>query len=126
MMRKPRQKPASGDTTMGRTTFQRSPFPWNQCSAEGWDQIITFQSPWAAAKALPQRPPSRAWLELEGMAKYQVANCQTMAPMRAQTRISELTTFVSTSPDATVLATAVPISAPNMFVQAAIKTAWRG
>ena len=41
-------------------------------------------------------------------------------------RMCEVTTFVSTRPEAMVLATAVPHSAPSRLVAAASTTAWRG
>src|SRR4051812_43267462 len=47
-------------------------------------------------------------------------------PRSAQIRICEVTTLVSTSPAATVLATAVPDRAPIRFVLAAKTMAMRG
>ena len=69
---------------------------------------------------------SSAWLELDGIPKYQVIRFQMIPPSSAHTSTSEVTIFVSTSPEAIVLATAVPTIAPNKLVIAARKTASRG
>src|SRR5688572_19703368 len=126
MTRKPMINPNIGEATIGRTTFQSSPFPSQKWTLEGWDQMMTFQFPREAARAAPQRPPISAWLELEGKPSHHVTKFQTMPPKSAQTRTSEVTMLVSTRPDAMVLATAVPTIAPTRFVVAASKTACLG
>src|SRR5690349_19893930 len=90
--------------------------------------MITCQLFLEAARAAPQSPPINAWLELEGMPKYHVTRFQTMAPIKAHTRIwlVRLNVLVSTRPEAMVLATAVPQRAPNKLVKAAKSTACRG
>src|SRR5688572_16120102 len=121
MMRKPRMKPQAGDVTMGTMTFQRSPLPLYHVSGSGTDQIMTDQLFCAAATAAPQRPPMRAWLELEGMPKYQVMRFQMMPPRRAQMSTSLVmeNTLESSKPEEIVFATAVPSIAPTRFVTAA-------
>src|SRR5688572_7280902 len=106
MTKKPRRNPHAGEVTIGTTTFQSKPLPSHQWSGDGMDQIITDQSHRAAASAPPQRPPIRAWLELEGIPNHHVIRFQIIPPSSAHTRTSEVTIFVSTSPEAIVLATA--------------------
>src|SRR5215468_2721706 len=127
-MQNPRRKPARGDVTIGRMTFQSSPFPWTQCSRFGCDQMMACQFPFEAAKAEPHKPPINAWLELEGRPNHQVSRFQRMAPSSAQMMTSEViaTSLESIRPEEMVLATAVPQSAPSKFVAAARITAWRG
>src|SRR5688572_2669346 len=84
MIRKPRIKPHMGEVIMGTMTFHNRPFPLYQVSASGTDQIITDQLFCAAATAAPQRPPMSAWLELEGIPKYQVIKFHVMPPSSAQ------------------------------------------
>src|SRR5581483_1588053 len=88
--------------------------------------MITCQLLPAAARQAPQSPPTSACDELEGNPSHHVTRFQTIAPSRAQMRICDVTIFVSTRPDATVFATAVPQSAPRRLVTAASMTAWRG
>src|SRR5512143_3687326 len=126
MRMNPMTRPQAGDVTMGTTTFHSTPLPSHQCLAEGWDQIITCQLLCAAANVRPHRPPTTAWLELEGMPNHPVIKFQTLAPNKAQIRISEVTTFTSTKPDAIVFATAVPHRAPIKLVDAAMMIACRG
>src|ERR1051326_2975354 len=80
----------------------------------------------AAAKAAPHSPPTSACDELDGRPTPQVARFHTIAPSNAQMRISDVTIFASTSPPATVFATAVPHIAPIKFVQPASTTAGLG
>src|SRR5207248_4706441 len=68
----------------------------------------------------------RAWLELDGMPRYQVIRFQVIAASRAATTASSLACFGSTRPAPTVLATAVPVTAPKKFSAAAIRIAWSG
>src|SRR6266496_4051602 len=126
MMMKPSTRPIKGEVIMGTITFHQSPLPSHQCCVDGTDQIMTFQSLWAAASAAPQRPPTSAWLELEGSPNHQVSRFQKIAPISEQMRISEDTASIWTNPDEMVLATAVPAMAPRRFVVAARTTAWRG
>src|SRR5512140_1136814 len=114
MTEKPKSRPASGDVTIGMITFQRRPLPNHQCLSLGTDQIITFQLFPAAANAAPHKPPTKAWLELEGSPNHQVTRSQMIAPIKAHSMMSELmgTSLASTKPDEIVLATAVPQSAP--------------
>src|SRR2546421_5668190 len=116
MNRNPKVKPQAGDMTIGTMTFQSNPLPCHQWSAAGCDQMMTAQLFLEAANAAPQRPPMSAWLELDGSPNHHVTMFQIMPPSRAQIRISELTMLVSTRPAATVLATAVPESAPMRLV----------
>src|SRR6266566_4278636 len=90
------------------------------------DQTMTPQLLCAAARHAPQSPPTSACDELDGNPTHHVNRSHTMAPSSAQTRISDVTIFGSTNPEAMVLATAVPHSAPMRLVAAAITTAWRG
>src|SRR5262245_46681606 len=106
---KPRIRPAIGEVTIGTITFHRSPLPSQKCSLLGSDQMMTCQLPLEAARAEPQRPPMRAWLELEGRPNHQVIRFQMIAPRRAQIITCELmaTSLESTRPEEMVLATAV-------------------
>src|SRR5438270_12312537 len=115
----------TGERNMGTITFQSRPAPLYQCSALGWDQIMTCQLLWEAASAAPQRPPIKAWLELEGNPSHQVRRFQAMAPMRTQIMTSEVmaTALESTKPLVMVEATAVPHMAPKRLVNAASMTA---
>src|SRR5215472_5652904 len=128
MKQNPSTKPASGEVTMGTMTFQSNPLPSHQCWLLGCDHKITFQLFPAAANAAPQRPPIKAWLELEGKPSHHVSKFQIIAPSKAQMMMSDVsdTSLASTSPEEIVLATAVPAIAPKRFVTAAITTAWRG
>src|SRR4051812_31715959 len=87
---------------------------------------MTFQLLSAAASDAPQRPPIKAWLELDGSPNHQVTRFQMMAPNNAQIKTCDVTTLVSTNPAATVFATAVPVRAPIRFVVAARIIAKRG
>src|SRR6266550_3576424 len=90
------------------------------------DQTMTPQLLCAAARHAPHSPPTNACDELDGNPTHHVTRSHTMAPSSAHTRISDVTIFASTSPEAMVFATAVPQSAPTRLVAAAITTAWRG
>src|SRR5690606_31655623 len=94
----------------------------------GSDQMIAAQWLDAAASAAPIRPPISACDEDDGRPSHQVIRFQTMPPTSAH-RINwapTSTTPMSISPDAMVLATAVPTSAPTRFMLAASATAWAG
>src|SRR5262245_31583733 len=123
MTRKPTVNPNTGEVTMGTTTFHSSPLPSHQCSLPGMDQMMTLHLLCAAARHAPQSPPTSACDELDGNPNHHVMRFHTIPPSNAQTMISEVTILVSTRPDAIVLATAVPQSAPSKFVKAASTTA---
>src|SRR6266700_1016261 len=66
-----------------------------------------------AAKAEPTTPPIRAWEELEGSPRYQVARFQKIAPTSpANTTVGVITSPLTTSL-ATVAATASEMKAPR-------------
>src|SRR2546426_9610417 len=79
-------KPRIGDTIIGKTTLYKIPPPSHQClPAEGaLAHTIALKSPCAAAKAAPHKPPTSAWLELDGSPTYQVSRFQRIAPSMAQ------------------------------------------
>src|SRR5690349_3238603 len=91
----PMHKPISGEENIGMITFQRTPLPSHQWVLAGCDQIITLQSFRAAASDPPHKPPTSAWLELDGIPNHHVIRFQMIAPSNAQIRISEVTTFAS-------------------------------
>src|SRR5438552_3155339 len=100
------RKPMIGEKMRGRTTFCTNP------------DHTTFSIPNADIPA-PTTPPIRAWLDDEGMPKYQVTRFQIIAPISAdmtstceELRLSNLTLPGSTRPLVIVLATACPVSAP--------------
>src|SRR5512144_3219759 len=65
-----------------------------------------------AAKEAPTTPPIRAWEELDGRPKYQVARFQEIAPTSpAKTTVGVITSAFTTSL-ATVAATAREMKAP--------------
>src|SRR6266513_4506457 len=108
------------------------PAPSHQClpAAGALAQTTALRSPCAAAMAAPHKPPTNAWLELEGSPTYQVSRFHRIAPTKAQISMCEDeaagTTRVSTRPDAMVLATAAPTIEPARLVKVASKMAWRG
>src|SRR6478735_6799148 len=128
MISMPRMKPANGDSTMGMTTLGSSPLPCHQCSAPGMFQMIACQLSPAAANAAPQRPPTSACDDEDGKPHHQVIRFQITPPASAQISTIDvtLTMPVSIRPEAMVLATAVPQSAPIRFMPAASMTAWPG
>src|SRR5689334_1348231 len=91
-------------------------------------QMIACQLSLDAASAAPHKPPTSAWLDDDGRPHHQVIRFHTTAPSSAQmmTLDPTCTTPVSIRPEATVLATATPISAPTRLVAAARITAWPG
>ena len=92
----------------------------------GADQITTFQLLPDEATAAPTKPPISAWLELEGKPSRQVRRFHRMAPSSPQISVTPVTLCASTSPRPTVVATAVPASAPPRFVTAASIMACEG
>src|SRR3982751_4126589 len=121
----PPMKPAAGDAPIGTITFHSNPLPASQFLPCRSDQMTTSQVP-AFATAAPTRPPISAWLELLGKPAYHVIKFQIIAPASAQISTSCVATAGSINPDEIVVATALPHSAPNKFVHAAISTACRG
>src|SRR6267378_3178741 len=81
--------------------------------------------PWIATEA-PMIEKISAWLDDVGSPKYQVSRSQAIAATRAAMTRSWVTTFASTMPFPTVLATATPESAPTRFRLPAISTACKG
>src|ERR1035437_4502356 len=65
------RKPNTGEVIMGAMTFHNRPLPRYQWTLLGNDQTITRQLLCEAASAAPQRPPIRAWLEMEGRPNHQ-------------------------------------------------------
>src|SRR5690606_492036 len=124
---RPRVKPARGEVTMGRTTFQKMPWLLVQSSAAR-DQISTSKLLSAADSAAPIRPPIRAWLDEDGRPNHQVIRFQMTPPDSAQMITCELTTSTSASirPEELILATAEPQRAPTRFMKAARATACIG
>src|SRR6185312_7738953 len=125
--RMPSTKPATGDVTIGTTTFGMIPLPCHQC-APPWLQMIEWKLPSVAAIAAPHSPPINACEEDDGRPSHQVIRFQIVAPNNAQISSSAptSTTPASIRPEAMVLATAVPISAPIRLVTAARSTALPG
>jgi len=76
--------------------------------------------------AEPTSPPISAWLELEGRPSRQVSRFQRIAPPRPHTSVTLVTQCASTNPWPTVVATAVPASAPQRSVTAASMMAREG
>ena len=124
MIRKPITKPRKGETIIGTITLGSTPLPSHQC-APPCHQMIEWTLPSDAASAAPQRPPTRAWLELDGRPSHQVMRFQMVAPSSALISRCEptSTTPVSIRPEAMVAATAVPQRAPARLVTAASRTA---
>ncbi len=99
-------KATTGATTAGISTLPSTPSP------------KTASAP-AAANAEPTTPPIRAWEELEGRPKYQVARFQAIAPTSpAKTTVGVITSAFTTS-FATVAATASEMKAPTKLNTAA-------
>ncbi len=71
-------------------------------------------------------PPISAWLELDGMPRYQVMRFQVIAPTSPASTTSSVITSASTMPFATVAATSSETNAPAKLRTAAIATATRG
>ena len=101
----------------GATTFWT--IPWT----------LTAELPTDASDA-PISPPISAWLELDGIVKYQVIRFQVMAPTNAaSTTKRPLTPPVAdggTIPFAIVVATAIERNAPRKLSAAEIRTATIG
>src|SRR6266513_5250146 len=85
---------------------------------------------WApdAATAEPMMPPINAWLDDEGIPRRHVIRFQVIAPTSAAaTTIWPASPLgVLAMPEAIVLATAVPVSAPMKLAVADMRIAWLG
>src|SRR4249919_1719454 len=127
MISTPSRNPATGEETIGTTTFQYRPLFLLRLSPV-FAQTSACQLLSVAASAAPQMPPISAWLDEDGSPRHQVKRFQTMPPASAQMITCEdrMTTLASTSPEEIVLATAVPQNAPIRLVAAAITTACIG
>ena len=109
-----------GELTSGRTTLLTTP---STCSVAGPPPAIDA----------PSSPPISAWLDELGMPSRQVIRFQTIAPTRAamttiwlgSTPVPGLVSGL-TSPEAIVLATAVPVSAPTKLAVADRTMAYSG
>jgi hypothetical protein len=115
MKKNPSVTPRMGDRNRGTSTLSRTP---SKMIAEG---------PTAASTA-PRRPPMSAWLDELGMPSRQVMRFHAMAPISAAaTTICPASPSGGVaSPDAMVLATAVPVSAPTKFAVADRRMACAG
>src|SRR3982751_6852390 len=100
MISRPSRKPATGELTIGTSTFQKMP-EFLARLAPGFDQTSACQLKSEAASAAPHRPPISAWLEDEGMPRHQVIRFQKMPPSSAQMVTCEVivTTSELTMPD---------------------------
>ena len=109
---------------MGMTIFGQSP----ECAPAAlvMDQCSTFQLPSAVPRAAPHRPPTSAWLELDGRPSHQVTRPQMIALINAPSTVAMVTYWVSTRPLPIVVATAVPVRAPSRLKPAAQVMAQRG
>jgi hypothetical protein len=117
--------PQKGATIIGSTTLGHTPVG-SRVAGLKVDHLITDQWLFPEASAAPQRPPIRAWLELEGKPSHHVRRFQATPASNAQNSVSMATTSTSTNPVAIVEATAVPASAPRRSNVAARRIAWRG
>src|SRR5512143_503245 len=104
--RTPTTKASTKATTAGISTLPTSPL------------AKTASGP-ATAKAEPTTPPIRAWEELEGSPKYQVARFQAIAPTRPAKTTVGVIAPASTTSLATVAATASEMKAPAKLRMAA-------
>src|SRR5690606_13713809 len=125
--RKPAMKPSTGELTIGTITFHSTP-ALRQTGSAGSDQMIASKLLPAAASAAPTSPPISACEDEDGSPNHQVIRFQMMPPMSAHRISCEPTSTTPTSirPEAMVLATAVPVSAPSRFMPAARETACIG
>src|SRR5882724_486848 len=110
---KPTVSPITGASTM-KTPILISPAPMSDPNP-------------AFATAAPANPPINACDELVGNPQYHVIRSQTMAPTSPARIIHWSTTFASTTPLPTVLATCTPKpKAATKLKKAAHTTAWSG
>src|SRR3954464_14882449 len=104
--------PSSGESTSGRRTFSPSA-----------DHLKALTP--ACATTAPASPPTSACDELDGMPYHHVIRFQVIAPSSAARTTVCVTIAGSANPDAIVLATAVPVTAPTKLKIPAIITAVR-
>src|SRR5574337_87183 len=123
----PSTKPATGDATIGTSTFGINPPPRHQWFGSV-AQMIAWKLPSEAANAAPHKPPISACDDDEGKPNHHVIRFQMIAPSSAQISTSPPTcsTPASIRPVAIVIATAEPSNAPPRLVAAASNTAWPG
>src|SRR5438105_587278 len=96
--------------------------PWNVFSSPpNW---IALQP--ALATPAPTMLKISAWLELDGMPKYQVTRFQVIAAINAEMTSACVDSSGETIPLPTVVATAVPDNAPTKFSTPAMSTARPG
>ena len=103
--------------TSGRRTLSRTPVDVDRVDAR------------PATITAPSSPPISAWLDELGMPSRHVSRFQTIAPTSAAATIDlalRRRPASSASPDAIVLATAVPVSAPTKFAVADMRIACSG
>ena len=105
-------KPMDGEATRGTSTF---------CTRA--DHRKASRPAWATTA--PARAPTSACDDDEGMPNHQVMRFQSEAPRSAARTTAWVTLEVSAKPEAMVLATAVPVTAPPKFNAAASSTAVR-
>src|SRR5919202_1098686 len=105
-------KPRKGENTRPWKVFSRPP-NWIACQPE-------------LAAPAPTIEKISAWLELDGSPRYQVSRFQMMAAIRAEMTSDWVEISGGTMPLPTVVATAVPDSAPKKFRMPAIGTARPG
>src|SRR5665213_1879526 len=102
-----------GASPAGMMTFENRPDQSTECPPE-------------STSMAPITPPMRAWLELDGMAKYQVVTFQQMAPIRPAKMTGNVTRFCATSALAIVAATFSDKNAPTRLRTELSATAVRG
>ena len=82
----PSVKPMNGEMNIGLISFGQRPTVLPAASVP--DQIRRPHSRWDWPRTPPQRPPTSAWEELEGMPNHQVSRFHTMPPIRPQAMAS--------------------------------------
>ena len=108
------RSPATGARSEGTSTFSFRP-----C------QLTTAKPPVAATEE-PMMPPTSAWLELDGIARYHVIRFQVIAPTSPARTTFSVIAAGSTIPVAIVAATATKKNAPAKLRIAELSTANRG
>ena len=106
--------PATGASSDGTSTLSLSP-----------SQLTTAKPPVAATEE-PMMPPTSAWLELDGIARYHVIRFHVIAPTSPARTTFNVIAAGSTIPVAIVAATAKKKNAPAKFRIAELSTAIRG
>src|SRR5689334_18398569 len=121
-------KPANGEDTIGRNTFQSRPLFEVQPASPAFEKISAPQLLCAADNAAPHRPPINACDDDDGRPRHQVIRFQPIAPSSAQisTWLVTTSTWSLIRPEEIVFATAVPKNAPARLVHAARITACPG